>query len=149
PINTVEWAMEQIKIGAKRGNRSLDSFMMTNRLPFSVSNDREKAREAVKSLVIPRVAYANAKTHELSGVDLDSIARLKAAVGDGYSASTDLVTDDMVTLFANAGTPDELIERLALNQKQGVKQYIFGPPFGPNIKEAFRLLEEKILPALL
>ena len=133
PLNTIEWMKEQIHIGAKRGNRSLDSFMWTNRLPFSIAKDREKARDAVRPNIIPRVAYAHPKAHELSGVDLDTVTRLKAAVGDGYSASTDVVTEEMITMYSNSGTPEDIIEQLALLQKQGIQQYIFGPPFGPNI----------------
>ena len=146
PKETIPWAKEQVQRGLTRSGRSWSSFLFTNRLPFSVSRNGDAAREAVKEAIIPRIAYAHPKTHELTGVNPKSLQRLLDNVKGKWTTSTKFVTDEMVQIYSVSGTPDEIIELFKYYEKQGIQQYIFGPPFGPDPKKAYELIRTEILP---
>jgi 5,10-methylenetetrahydromethanopterin reductase len=44
------------------------------------------------------------------------------------------------------GTPDDCIDRIEKLIEKGLTHIRFGPPLGPDPKEAIRLLGEKIIP---
>ena len=109
---------------------------------------QEDAYHTVKSYLIAQVAHAHSTFHKLAGIDTEALQRLQDAVGSSYHESmplADYITDEMIDVFGMAGTPDEIIEKLCYFEKQGVKQYIFYAPFGPNIEEAFRLIQDVII----
>ena len=60
----------------------------------------------------------------------------------------ELVTDEMIDIYSVTGTPDEVIEKLALYEKKGIKVTNFDTPSGPDIDKAFQMIRNKILPAL-
>ncbi|MHA1713170.1 MAG: LLM class flavin-dependent oxidoreductase [Candidatus Ranarchaeia archaeon] len=148
PAKTVEWAVEQINLGMEKGGKKNSDFTLVSGLPFSVDTDYEKARTAVKKELIPTIVYASPKTHELTGVSTKSLEKLKEAVGGGWSASSGLITDEMIDLYSVTGTPGDVIEQLKDYEKKGIKIYNLTPPFGPDPKRSFELIKNEIIPAL-
>ena len=134
--------MKQIKIGADKVGRSLDQLDVVGCLWFSVSEDREAAKDALRHLVTfygPHLAPEIG----LSTEDFDPIR--KAFAERDKEKAMSLMTDEMADL-AIYGSPDDCIDRLDGLIKMGLKHIRFGPPLGPNPENTIRLIGEKIIP---
>ena len=148
PLATVAWAIAQINKGIKKAGRTLEDFQLVNSALLSVDTDDKRARDAVRRELGAGVVFADSNTHTLTGVNLQDVKRLKDAAGDSWVVPPELVTDEMIDIYSVTGTPDEVIEKLALYEKKGIKVTNFDTPSGPDIDKAFQMIRNKILPAL-
>ncbi|GAG50307.1 unnamed protein product, partial [marine sediment metagenome] len=100
--------------------------------------------EEAKRRLVHSIAYANPITHTLTGVNMKSIQRLLDAIGQGWHASPDLITDEMVDLYSISGTPDDVIEKLRTFEKEGI-QLVY---FRPGSRESYQLMLKEVIPSL-
>jgi 5,10-methylenetetrahydromethanopterin reductase len=80
----------------------------------------------------------------LTRADFEPIAR--AVVGDNdLQTAKAMVTEPMMRIGI-AGTARDLIVRLETLVGQGAKHLSFGPPLGPDIDEAVRVIGRDVIP---
>lgn len=82
-------------------------------------------------------------------LDPDLLARIKAAADafDFESAGT-LISDDLLSRFAFAGTPDEVAGQANACFAAGASRVEFGTPHGLTAASGLRLLGERVLPGI-
>lgn len=111
-------ALEKVRSGAKRANRSLDSFPVGATLHFSVSNDGSKARDAVRRAVAVYVAnkvrnIQNDTLVKLAGLTEEEMLPIAKKIDERDSAGAALlVSDEMLAKVAICGTPEDCIRKL-------------------------------------
>ena len=113
-----------------------------------IDEDRDLARQAARrsvALYLPVVAPLDPTLT----VDPELVARLKAAVerGDEVAAAA-LISDDLLDRFAFAGNAADIIWQAERLFAAGASRVEFGTPHGLPSAKGFRLLGEKVIPAL-
>ena len=113
-----------------------------------VDDDGPAARDYVRrevALYLPVVAELDPTV----ALDPALLAQLKqAAARFDYDAAASLISDDLLTRFAFAGTPDEVAAQAQALLAAGATRVEFGTPHGRTTAEGLRLLGEEVLPQL-
>jgi len=113
-----------------------------------VDRDGRAARDAVRrevALYLPVVADLDPTVT----IEPDRLARIKTAAAQyDFDAAAALISDDLLTRFAFAGTPDEVAEQAHTLFAAGAARVEFGTPHGRTTEDGLRLLGERVLPAL-
>jgi 5,10-methylenetetrahydromethanopterin reductase len=139
--------MPYIREGAASAGRSLDEIDVAACVWCSISDDRTRAEDALKE----KIAYYGYALSPmimdqlgLTRADFEPIAR--AVVGDNdLQTAKAMVTEPMMRIGI-AGTARDLIVRLETLVGQGAKHLSFGPPLGPDIDEAVRVIGRDVIP---
>ena len=117
-VDGMEYAMERIETGARRGDRSVDDLDIVCWAFLSISEDRDVALDAVTPLVARIVRAVPTKTLEAIGVPREDAERVKelGEIDDVSPAQLrEGVSRDVVEQFSIVGTPTqcrEHVERL-------------------------------------
>jgi 5,10-methylenetetrahydromethanopterin reductase len=146
PPDYYEKVIEYIGRGAEKAGRTLDDLDVVGCVWFSMSEDREEAKDALRDLVTyygPHLADEMINTIGLSSEDFDAIREAYRRRDTELARS--LMTDEMADL-AIYGTPDDCLERIDNLIKKGIRHFRFGPPLGPDPSQTIRLIGEEILP---
>ncbi len=154
PIARIPWCIEQLKIGAAKGNRKIsnDNFSTGALLPFSVARESSVAKNRNRRLI--PVTFVSISDEELQTVGLtrEDIEPIKTAMSqhssDAITEASKYVTDKMVDMFTIAGTPEECIETIEKYRKAGVTRFDFDIPYDPALypEESIMLAKQKIIP---
>ncbi len=138
--------LKYVERGASRVGRELEEIDVVGCLWFSVSEDPEAAKDALRDLVTfygPHLAAEMIGKIGLSSEDFDPI---REALGErDFEGARGLMTDEMAELAVH-GTPDDCVDRIEGLVDQGLTHVRFGPPLGPDPAEAIRLIGEEIIP---
>lgn len=126
----VEAALATIETGAKESGRSLADLHVVLWTPTAIDADRTRARDLVRahvSRVVIRPLPAEVGPHLQSAVD-----RIRETYDyyhhmDTEADHADLVPDELVDMFALAGTPQECRERVHELAKMGLDQVSIVP----------------------
>ena len=146
PPEYFETVMGNIDTGARRAGRSLEDIDVVGCIWFSVSQDPEKAKDALRDLVTfygPHLAPNMIAKIGLTPSDFDPIKEAYAARDPERARS--LMTDEMANIAIH-GTPEDCIQRLEKLVAGGLKHVRFGPPLGPDPAETIRLIGEEVVP---
>jgi len=146
PPEYIDEVLGHISRGAERAGRSLEDLDVVGCLWFSVAEDREAAKDALRDLVSfygPHLAPEMIAKVGLRTEDFDPIRKALSARDQERASS--LVTDEMARI-AIYGTPDDCIERIEALIGRGLTHVRFGPPLGPDPEETIRLVGERIIP---
>jgi 5,10-methylenetetrahydromethanopterin reductase len=136
-----------IREGAQEAGRDVEGLDVAACVWVSIAQDAGRAVDPLREKVayfgytLSPMILANLG---LSREDFAEIERAMIAERNVEKAKS-LVTDDMLRIGI-AGTPDMIVERLETLASMGVRHMSFGPPLGPDILEAVRLLGSEILP---
>lgn len=126
----IEAALATIEAGAKEGGRTLKDLHIVLWTPTAIGDDRTEARDLVRAHV-SRVAI-----RPLPAAVEPALANAIDRIRDGYNyyehmnteaAHADLVPDELVDLFALAGTRDECAQRLKEIESLGIDQVSIVP----------------------
>lgn len=126
----IEAALQTIEAGAKESGRTLDDLHIVLWTPTAIADDRTEARDLVRAHV-SRVAI-----RPLPAKVDPALEKAIDRIRDSYNyyehmnteaAHADLVPDELVDLFALAGTPDECAQRLKEIESVGVNQVSIVP----------------------
>lgn len=126
----IEAALQTIEAGAKESGRTLDDLHIVLWTPTAIADDRTEARDLVRAHV-SRVAI-----RPLPAKVDPALEKAIDRIRDSYNyyehmnteaAHADLVPDELVDLFALAGTPDECAQRLKEIESAGVNQVSIVP----------------------
>lgn len=113
-----------------------------------VDEDRSTALELIRremALYLPVVARLDPTVE----IDPELLRRMAAMVDQGETAEAGrLIPESLITKFAFAGTPDDLVHQCEAIFDAGASRIEFGTPHGRTAEEGMRLLGERVLPAL-
>jgi 5,10-methylenetetrahydromethanopterin reductase len=146
PPEYIETVLKHVAAGASRVGRSLENVDVVGCLWFSISEDPDAAKEALRDLVTfygPHLAPEMIATVGLKPEDFDPVK--EALSRRDYTKARSLMTDEMAKLAIH-GTPDDCVERIEGLIKMGLTHVRFGPPLGPNPEKAIELIGKEIIP---
>lgn len=120
----IEYALEQIRTGAAKSNRSIHELDVACTVYGSLTDDEELARDECRPMAawFPQTAPRYA---EIAGVPAETIENIKRAYSGGHfdhaKDALGYVTDDMIDAFTIAGRADVWIDRLRMIRDLGVR----------------------------
>lgn len=129
PLEYMKMVSENVAIGAERAGRNPEEVDIVGNLVLSASEDRNAAREAVKSVLIWELANdIFDRLIEGSGRDLGPILSVRKIIerGDIEEAKRKM-TDEIIDLVAVAGTPRECKSKVEKFRAAGLKLPIIFP----------------------
>jgi 5,10-methylenetetrahydromethanopterin reductase len=139
---------ERIRAGAITVDRDPDAVAIVLGAVTVVDDDGAAARNRAKqevALYLPTVAGLDPTVQ----IDPALLARMRAAVERGdRPAAAALVSDELLHLFAYAGTPEEVTAQSEAIYAAGASRIEFGTPHGLTDTRGVQLLGERVLPAL-
>lgn len=135
----IQAALERIEVGAKESGRTLADLRIVLWTPTAIQDDSTEARDLVRahvSRVVIRPLPAPVSPHLQDAVD-----RMRSSYDyyhhmDTEASHADRVTDELVDLFALAGTPAECEKRLFQIKDLGVDQVSIVPFVRPGQSKA-------------
>lgn len=113
---------------------------------FSVSTDRDAARDAAKQPVAFIVAGSPPQVLERHGVDPERAEEIGSHIeASRFGDAFELVTDPMIEAFSITGTPEECSARVDELFETGVDTVVVGSPLGPEPMEALRFAADELM----
>ena len=137
-----------IKKGEQKTGRSMGEVGIVMGAVTVVDEDRIIARKLARmevAMYLPVVASLD-PTVDIEPSLLDRIEK-KVRQKDHHGAA-ELISDDLLKLFAFAGTPADLIHQVSELFEVGATRIEFGTPQGINQSKGIKLLGEKVIPVL-
>ncbi len=130
----IQGALDRIEAGAKESGRTLDDLHIVLWTPTAIDSDPHKARDLVRAHV-SRVVIRPLPA-EVDPAMQAAIEKIRSSYDyyhhmDTEADHADLVPDDLVDLFALAGTPEECATRLRRIRDLGVDQVSIVPFVSP------------------
>jgi len=148
-VGYTRWACERLAVGAARAGRSLDDLLVSANVLTSVGDDRHEAREAVKPVLAYYLARVEGSVIDASGADPASVNRVRAAVAaEGEHRAASAVGDDLLDVFAVAGTASDVITGLAAFAEAGLDMPLAWYTLGPDRVAATRTLARVVRPSV-
>lgn len=155
--------LERVRHGADRAGRPSGSFEIDLSMPCCVSDDRAAARRAARRPAAQGILwmaaaerYSRERRDWVRPPEFDVPERVVTALSrwDFWTQPhlppelADLITDDVLDLFALSGTPEECAQRLRavrrdLPEVTGVRLYTIAPPGKPRF-EAYAEMAEPL-----
>ena len=148
-------AMEHVRTGAAKAGRSTDEMDIADYIIFSVDEDGDAARRAVKHLVAHYVMrVADTFRYEAAGLDPERLVGiqkdlLEAERQNRLADAIDRVPNDIVGALTVAGSPEECVEGLKAYADTGLKTPILYQTLGPDRLRSIDLIAERVLPEVL
>ncbi|GIH21714.1 hypothetical protein Aph01nite_00240 [Acrocarpospora phusangensis] len=141
-------ARAEVLRGAEKAGRSPAELDIPACFWVSAGDDEEQARLAMAA----KIAYYGPSfaPYLLSraGLAIEDFAPITAVLErDGLDAAARLVDDRMLSLGIT-GSVAQVVERCRSLRAAGAEHLSFGPPLGPDPREAVELLGSEVLPAL-
>ena len=146
-------SLEHLYRGALNAGKRKEDLVVASNLTFSVSKNREAAREHVREVVALYVADPTLTAADLmlqhSKVKAEELELVKRGLKEGgMHRAAELVTPEMIDEFAVAGTPDECVEKLEKLGKLGINLPIAFDLMGPDPDDAIDLISNDVLPRI-
>ncbi|OGD46933.1 hypothetical protein A3K70_01345 [Candidatus Bathyarchaeota archaeon RBG_16_48_13] len=149
PIKLLRNQVNLIKESARKAGRDISKIDIANTIPLSVSMNENQAREAIK----PEITYMITNLPKSWLVQLDmseneqEIVR-KALFKGGIIEAQKKIKDKMVDALGIVGTPKTCAQKFREMMNAGATQVVLSSPFGPDLKEAFNLIKDDVIPRL-
>ena len=144
------WAWEQVAQGARDAGRDPATLDLASNVLVSVSTDRHAARRAVREVLAYYAGRVEPVVLSTSGADPDQVEQLRnATINGGVAAGIPYVTDHLIDVFAAAGDPDEVAQRLRQYAEAGLRGLNAWYVIGPDRHEALGLLAKEVRPLVI
>jgi 5,10-methylenetetrahydromethanopterin reductase len=144
------WAWERIAEGATAAGRDPADLDLTSNVLVSVDDDPVAARDAVREVLAYYLHRVEGVVVDTSGADPEQVARVRASVAtDGIRAGAAAVTEELIDVFAAAGTPEKVAERLGQFVDAGIRGLLAWYVFGPDPLVGLRQLAREVAPQVL
>jgi 5,10-methylenetetrahydromethanopterin reductase len=144
------WAWQQIVEGAQSAGRDPTQIDLASNVLLSVDHDSRAARDAVRHVLAYYVHRVEPIVLSTSGADPDQLERVRRAVLDeDVEAGARLITDPLIDVFAAAGNPDQVAERLSAYAAAGISGLLAWHVLGPDRKLALQLLAHEVRPRVV
>jgi 5,10-methylenetetrahydromethanopterin reductase len=113
----------------------------------SVDHDAKAARDAVREVLAYYLHRVEGVVVTTSGADPEQVARVRSTVAsDGVQAGAQVVTEELIDVFAAAGTPDHVAARLQEFADAGIRGLLAWHVFGPDRLAGVRQLASDVVP---
>jgi len=146
PPEYIDEVLRYILEGAERAGRSLKDVDVVGCIWFSVAEEAEAAKDALRTLVSFYGPHLAPRMIGKIGLETEDFDPIREAISKReYGEARSLVTDEMMDLAIH-GTPDECVDRIERMIRRGLTHVRFGPPLGPDPEETIRLIGEEIIP---
>jgi 5,10-methylenetetrahydromethanopterin reductase len=143
----VGYAVKMATEGMRQANKSSNDVDIAAYTSFSINEDVKKAMKAATPVVAFIVAGSPPAVLEKHGIDMAKADELRSALkANDFAKAFAAVTPEMIGAFSICGTPDMCIERISELHKIGISQFVVGSPIGTNVKNAIKLIGDKVLP---
>jgi 5,10-methylenetetrahydromethanopterin reductase len=141
------WAWQQIAAGAERAGRDPAQLDLASNVLVSVDRDSRLARDAVRHVLAYYIHRVEPIVLSTSGADPEELERVRhAVVEEGVAAGAQLITDALIEVFAAAGNPDQVSERLTEYAAAGIRGLLAWHVIGPDRQKALHLLADEVRP---
>jgi 5,10-methylenetetrahydromethanopterin reductase len=141
------WAWSQIERGAVAAGRSPTELDLASNVLVSVDRDARAARDAVRGVLAYYLHRVEPIVLSMSGADPEEMERVRLAVlTDGVDAGARLVSDGLIDVFAAAGEPEHVAERLSEYVHAGLRGVLAWHVIGPDRPRALQLLVDEVWP---
>jgi 5,10-methylenetetrahydromethanopterin reductase len=156
PIGFIPDAIRFVEPGLRKSARRIapGEFELISSLNISISRRSEEAiRHLLKDPALRfnfAVQIKDCNQFLLRAADISlETQRLIAdtLMKKGEKAASDLITPELAKPFAIVGNPEECLEQIKAYQKSGVTQVNIFQPYGPDMKNALRLIGNEVIPA--
>jgi alkanesulfonate monooxygenase SsuD/methylene tetrahydromethanopterin reductase-like flavin-dependent oxidoreductase (luciferase family) len=137
-----------------RERSKVEGFRMMNGISICVSHDGDEAREFARREVAGITGSKSDEVLASIGMDMERTRLVREAFdkGAGFGGASKYISQEMVDKIVIAGTPAEVIDKIAetaeYGWKEGFDEQFFCLPLGPDLKEALSLITGEIMPAL-
>ncbi len=140
------WAWAQVAEGAREAGRDPATLDLVSPVLVSVDRDATAARRATHRVI----AYYLWRVEEVvvahSGADPEQVAAVRAAVAEGGpEAGARLVGDGLVDVFAAAGDPGHVADRLREYLGAGLRGVLGWHVLGPDPEAGLRLFARDVV----
>ena len=143
------WAASQLGWGAARAGRETGSVDLIANVLTSVATDARAARAAVKPVLAYYLWRVDGVVTDQAGADLEAVAEVRRTVAaQGAQAGAARVSDHLVEVFAAAGDPEQVAQRLRRYAQAGLDGALAWHVLGPDPSEGLRLLAQQVWPLL-
>ncbi len=141
------WAWARIEEGARAAGRDPASIDLTSNVLVSVDNDPVAARDAVRHVLAYYLHRVEGVVVDTSGADPADVNAVRRAVqSDGVRAGAAVVTEHLIDVFAAAGTPEQVVARLAEFAGAGIRGLLAWYVFGPDPLAGIRQIAADVAP---
>jgi 5,10-methylenetetrahydromethanopterin reductase len=141
------WAWQEVASGALDAGRDPATLDLASNVLLSVDRNPRAARDAVRGVLAYYLNRVEAVVRSTSGADPEEVAAVSRAVQtDGIEAGARLISDGLVDVFAAAGDPDHVAQRLQAYVAAGLRGVLAWHVLGPDPAAALRLLVEDVWP---
>ena len=144
----VPWMQAQLQPGEQKAGRPAGSVKLVIGAVTVVDEDRQYARQVAKravALYLPVVAGLDPTVH----LDPELLRQIETALHQGQpDQAAALISDDLLSIFAFAGNPADLVEQAEKLFEAGVGRIEFGTPHGLPPEKGLDLLGQQVLPQL-
>jgi len=139
----VRWSRERMAEGARTEGRDPGQLDLCANVLTSVSRDAKAARDACRQVITYYLWRVEPVVYETSGADPAAVEFVRSRVPEeGVDAVARRLPEELIDVFAAAGTPDTVMEKLAEFEEAGLKGVLAWYVFGPDPDEGLRLLAE-------
>jgi len=139
----VRWSRERMAEGARSEGRDAGELDLCANVLTSVSRDAKSARDACRQVITYYLWRVEPVVYETSGADPAAVEFVRSRVPEeGVDAVARRLPEELIDVFAAAGTPDTVMEKLAEFEEAGLKGVLAWYVFGPDPDEGLRLLSE-------
>jgi 5,10-methylenetetrahydromethanopterin reductase len=145
-LGYARWARDRVEAGLKRAGRSRADFDLISLVLVSIDPDGDAARRAVRRVIAYYLYRVEGVVTEKSGGDPDAIADAHRAWPElGPEVATERLSEDLIDVFAAAGTPEAVHERLKTYVDVGLDGVLaWWSGFGADPEPGLRLLAAEV-----
>lgn len=143
------WACRHLAEGASRSGRSLGDLLVSANVLTSVGRDRDEARDAVRRVLSYYLWRVEGVVVAESGADPEAVTAVRKAMdADGPAAAAAAVSDELIDIFAVAGTIDDVVTGLHRFADAGLQLPLAWYTFGPDVDWALQALAGDVADAV-
>jgi 5,10-methylenetetrahydromethanopterin reductase len=141
------WSWQQIAHGATSAGRDPGQLDLASNVLLSVDPDARAARDAVRAVMAYYIHRVEPVVLSTSGADPDKLERVRQTVlEEGADVGARLIDDELIDVFAAAGDPDHVADRLETYLDAGLRGVLAWHVIGPDRERSLRLLAETVGP---
>ena len=150
PSPAVKYSIELVRQGAKQAGRSIHDITIVNTLKTYIGKAiDDKGIRRVKANLAYQIANTADPIHELSGINLEDVEKVRTALNTGGSGeSKKWITREMIDAYTLVGSMDDCLEQILQMIKAGVNQVSIADPIGADRLHTIRRIGEEIIPHL-